>query len=242
MKTWNHNMQIIPAIDLIDGKCVRLTEGDYSQKTIYSENPVEVAKKFETAGVKRLHLVDLDGAKAGKVMNGKVLEAIANQTKLSIDFGGGIKTKEAVQQIFNSGAAFVSIGSIAVKNQALFLEWVAEFGAAKILLGADVRNEKIAVAGWFETTNIDVLDFIQTYYKEGIRQIFCTDISKDGKLQGIATELYQKILQHFPDLYLIASGGVSSLADVQDAKNIGCSGIIIGKALYENKIQIETIL
>jgi phosphoribosylformimino-5-aminoimidazole carboxamide ribotide isomerase len=234
-------MQIIPAIDLIDGKCVRLTQGDYSQKTIYNQNPVEVAKTFAEAGLQRLHLVDLDGAKIGKVVNIKVLEEIAKQTKLQIDFGGGIKTEEDLQKIFDFGATWASIGSIAAKNQALFLEWLAKFGAKNILLGADVRNENIAVGGWTETTNLHIIDFLRTYTSAGVNQVFCTDISKDGKLQGISVDLYKKILHNFPDLHLIASGGVSNLQDLEQAKSIGCSGVIVGKAFYENRISLAEL-
>jgi phosphoribosylformimino-5-aminoimidazole carboxamide ribotide isomerase len=234
-------MQIIPAIDIIDGKCVRLTQGDYAQKTIYNEKPVEVAKQFEDAGIQRLHLVDLDGAKAGVVTNWKVLEAIATQTSLVIDFGGGIKTNTDVEVVLNSGAAMATIGSIAVKNTSLFHEWLQQYGAEKFLLGADVKNEKIAVAGWLETTDIDIADFLQTHIRQGIQQVFCTDVSKDGKLEGPATELYQKIIQQFPAIHFIASGGVASITDVEALAAIGCGGVIIGKALYENRITLQQL-
>src|SRR3954471_6245506 len=204
-------MQIIPAIDIIDGKCVRLTQGDYDQKKIYNEHPLEVAKQFEDAGLKRLHLVDLDGAKAGKVKNWKVLETIAGKTSLIIDFGGGIKQEKDVEIVFNSGAAIATIGSLAVKDKDTFSAWLEQFGADKFLLGADVKEEKIAVSGWLETTDIWIYDFIEKYIGHGVRQLFCTDVSKDGLLQGPSTELYTNIIDKFPDLHFIASGGVSDM-------------------------------
>ncbi len=234
-------MQIIPAIDLIDGKCVRLTQGDYSQKIIYNENPVEVAKQFEDIGIKRLHLVDLDGAKKGEVVNYRVLEKISSQTNLKIDFGGGIKTNETIKIVFESGASIATIGSVAVKNKDLFFSWVLKYGADKILLGADVKNELIAISGWLEETKINIFDFIKENMKEGIQTIFCTDISKDGLLQGASDELYKKIIEEFPSLNLIASGGVSSLNDLDQLKTIGCSGAIVGKAIYENKISMKEL-
>ncbi len=231
-------MQIIPAIDIIDGKCVRLTQGDYAQKTVYNENPLEVAKEFEGAGLSRLHLVDLDGAKAGAVKNWKVLEAIADNTNLVIDFGGGIKKEEDVNIVFNSGAALATIGSLAVKNEPLFVEWLKKFGAHKFLLGADVKEEKIAVGGWLETTDIWIYDFIAKYAAHGVKQLFCTDVSKDGKLEGPSVELYKNIITKFPQLFFIASGGVSSLQDLEELKAIGCSGAIVGKAIYEGRITL----
>jgi len=234
-------MQIIPAIDLIDGKCVRLTEGDYQQKTIYNENPLEIAQLFEDAGIQRLHLVDLDGAKAGKIINYKVLETIAKHTNLLIDFGGGVKTNEDVQSIFDAGAYFVSVGSIAVKNKELFVSWIQKFGANRILLGADVREEKIAIHGWLENTNLSIIDFLEEYSQAGVTQVFCTDISKDGKLQGVSADLYRKIRTNFPDLQLIASGGVSNIADLYELEAIGCQGVIVGKALYENRISLAEL-
>lgn len=231
-------MEIIPAIDLIDGKCVRLTEGDFAQKTIYNESPVEVAKQFEAAGIKRLHLVDLDGAKAGKVINWKVLEAIARETALVVDFGGGIKTIAEVQKVFDLGARYATIGSIAVKNESLLLTWFEKYGADKFLVGADVKNEKLAIGGWLETTGVDIIDFISKYMGHGIRQLFCTDVSKDGKLEGPSLDLYRKIIQHFPNLHFIASGGVSSMDDLYALKEIGCKGVIVGKAIYENRITL----
>jgi phosphoribosylformimino-5-aminoimidazole carboxamide ribotide isomerase len=234
-------MEIIPAIDIIEGKCVRLTEGDYSQKKIYNEHPLEVVKQFEDAGLQRLHLVDLDGAKAGAVKNWKVLETIAGKTRLIIDFGGGIKTRNDVQIIFESGAALATVGSIAVKNEMEFVRWLVTFGAEKFLLGADVKNEKIAVSGWLETTDIDVYSFIDKYIRQGVQQVFCTDVSKDGKLQGPSVELYKTIINRFPGLYFIASGGVSSIDDLEELNAIGCKAAIVGKAIYENRISLNDI-
>lgn len=234
-------MQIIPAIDIIDGKCVRLTQGDYGQKTIYNENPLEVAKQFEDAGLQRLHLVDLDGAKAGAVKNWKVLETIAGNTSMVIDFGGGIKKEEDLQIIFESGAALATIGSLAVKNESLFVQWLQQYGADKFLLGADVKDKKIAVGGWLETTEIGIYDFISKYQSHGITQLFCTDVSKDGKLEGPSTLLYKNIIEQFPSLHFIASGGVSSLDDLHALQEIGCSGAIVGKAIYENRISLNDL-
>lgn len=234
-------MEIIPAIDIIDGKCVRLTQGDYGQKKVYNERPLEVALAFEDAGLKRLHLVDLDGAKAGMVRNWKVLEAIAGKTGLVVDFGGGIKTASDVDIVFNSGAALATVGSIAVKDGPLFVSWLQQYGAARFLLGADVKNEKIAVSGWLETTDRWVYDFIDEYIGKGVRQIFCTDVRKDGLLQGPALELYKNIVGKFPDLHFIASGGVSGMDDVRRLEEIGCKGVIIGKAIYEGRIALNEL-
>jgi phosphoribosylformimino-5-aminoimidazole carboxamide ribotide isomerase len=234
-------MQIIPAIDIIEGKCVRLTEGDYAQKKIYNEDPLEVAKQFEGAGLMRLHLVDLDGAKAGKVINWKVLEKIANKTRLKIDFGGGIKTEATLKTVLDTGATYATIGSLAVKERVIFEEWIERFGATIFMLGADVHAEKIAIGGWLEKTEIDVYDFIGSYMNKGVTQLFCTDIQKDGKLEGPSIELYQKILQQFPTLQLIASGGVSQLKDLEELRTIGCSAAIVGKAIYENKISLSEL-
>lgn len=234
-------MQIIPAIDIIEGKCVRLTQGDYAQKTIYNENPLEVALQFQDAGLERLHLVDLDGAKAGAVKNWKVLEQLTSKTKMVIDFGGGIKKEEDLQIVFDSGAAYATIGSLAVKEASKFVSWLQVYGASKFLLGADVKDEKIAVGGWLETTDINILDFIEQYTAAGISQLFCTDVSKDGKLEGPSIALYQKIISQFPDLYFIASGGVSNLTDLVQLKEIGCKGAIVGKAIYENRISLEEL-
>ena len=234
-------MEIIPAIDIIDGKCVRLTQGDYEQKKIYNEFPLEVAMEFEDAGLKRLHLVDLDGAKAGKVKNWKVLETVASKTGLVVDFGGGIKTAQDVDIVFNSGAALATVGSIAVKDSPLFMSWLNEYGASRFFLGADVKNEKITVGGWLETTDRWVYDFIEEYTGKGITQLFCTDVSKDGLLQGPALELYSAIVEKFPDLHFIASGGVSGMDDVRRLEEIGCKGVIIGKAIYEGRVTLKEL-
>ncbi|MGN6293818.1 MAG: 1-(5-phosphoribosyl)-5-[(5-phosphoribosylamino)methylideneamino]imidazole-4-carboxamide isomerase [Chitinophagaceae bacterium] len=234
-------MQIIPAIDIIDGKCVRLTQGDYNQQTTYHEQPLEVAKQFEAAGLRRLHLVDLDGARQKAVKNWKVLEAIAANTSLEIDFGGGINSQEDVQLVFDSGARWATVGSIAVKNEAELEKWLLHFGAEKFMLGADVKEKKIAIHGWMETTAVSVFDFIEQYSRKGIRQLFCTDVSKDGKLEGPSTVLYKEILERFPSLWFIASGGVSSLDDLYRLKEIGCRGAIVGKAIYENRISLEEL-
>jgi phosphoribosylformimino-5-aminoimidazole carboxamide ribotide isomerase len=234
-------MEIIPAIDIIEGKCVRLTQGDYGQKKVYNERPLEVALAFEDAGLQRLHLVDLDGAKAGAVRNWKVLETIAAKTQLVVDFGGGIKTAADVEIVFNSGAALATVGSIAVKDGLLFVSWLQQYGAARFLLGADVKNEKIAVSGWQETTDRWVYDFIREYMEKGVGQIFCTDVSKDGLLQGPALELYKNIVAEFPELHFIASGGVSGMDDVRRLEEVGCKGVIIGKAIYEGRIALNEL-
>jgi phosphoribosylformimino-5-aminoimidazole carboxamide ribotide isomerase len=234
-------MEIIPAIDIIDGKCVRLTQGDYAQKKIYNEHPLEVAAAFEGAGLRRLHLVDLDGAKAGAVKNWKVLETLAGKTGMVIDFGGGIKTAKDVEIVHNSGAAFATVGSIAVKDGPLFVSWLQEYGADRFLLGADVKDEKIAVGGWLETTDRWIYDFIQEYMEKGVRRLFCTDVSKDGLLEGPSLELYQNITGKFPDLHFIASGGVSGMDDVYQLEDIGCKGVIIGKAIYEGRITLKEL-
>ena len=232
---------IIPAIDVIDGKCVRLSQGDYNTKKIYSESPVEIAKEFEANGIKRLHMVDLDGAKQGKINNLKTLESVASVTGLEIDFGGGIKTTEDVESVLNAGAAFFNIGSIAVKQPELVESWIKQFGAEKILLGADVKDENIMIHGWQQSANINIVNYISAYINKGIRNMFCTDISKDGLLQGTSIDLYKKILTAFPQLNLNASGGVSDITDLEELDAIGCSGVIIGKALYEGKIQLSQL-
>lgn len=234
-------MQIIPAIDIIDGKCVRLSKGDYNQKTIYNEHPLEVAKRFEDAGLHRLHLVDLDGAKTGAVKNWKVLEQVAGKTHLKIDFSGGISSDESLAITFNSGAAYAAIGSVAVKNEALLAQWFIAYGVEKFILGADVLDEKIQIKGWTEATDINIIDFIKSYAGKGVQQFFCTDISKDGLLQGSSNELYKKILSEVDSIYLIASGGVSAMKDLEELKAIGCSGAIVGKAIYEGKIDIADL-
>jgi phosphoribosylformimino-5-aminoimidazole carboxamide ribotide isomerase len=235
-------MIIIPAIDIINGKCVRLTKGDYAQQKIYNENPVEVAKEFEEAGIKRLHIVDLDGAKAGKIINLKVLENIAAATNLIIDFGGGVKNITDVSNIFNAGAAMVTIGSLAVKHPEVLEEWLMEFGEDKFLIGADVLNEKIKISGWLEDGGINIFDFIGKMIALGTNNIFCTDISKDGVMQGPSIELYKKIMQQHPEIRLIASGGVSNIKDVKELKAIGCSGAIIGKAIYEGLVSLQDLM
>ncbi len=232
---------IIPAIDIIEGKCVRLTKGDYAQQKIYNENPVEVAKQFEAAGIERLHIVDLDGAKAGKIINLHVLENIASATNLSIDFGGGVKNMADVGNIFNAGAAMVTIGSLAVKHPELLEEWLMEFSAEKFLIGADVLDEKIKISGWLEDGGINVFSFIGKMISLGATAIFCTDISKDGVMQGPSIDLYKKIIAEHPEINLIASGGVSNINDVKELKAIGCSGVIIGKAIYEGNIALEEL-
>lgn len=234
-------MEIIPAIDIIDGKCVRLTEGDYAQKTIYNANPLEVAQSFADAGIKRLHLVDLDGAKAGKVINWKVLETIASNTSLIIDFGGGIKTEADLKLVYESGASLATIGSLAVKDPDLFESWIQQYGADKFLLGADVKGEFIAIGGWLQVSDQTIIQFIEKYIRKGITRLFCTDISKDGRLEGPSLELYQQITQAFPDLHFIASGGVSSMEDIHALREIGCKGVIVGKAIYEGRIKIEEL-
>jgi phosphoribosylformimino-5-aminoimidazole carboxamide ribotide isomerase len=232
---------IIPAIDIIGGKAVRLTKGDYAQQKVYNENPVEVAKQFEDAGIQRLHIVDLDGAKAGKIINLKVLENIAAATNLIIDFGGGVKKITDVGNIFSAGAAMVTIGSLAVKHPEILEEWLMEFGEEKFLIGADVLDEKIKISGWLEDGGINIFDFIGKMIALGANNIFCTDISKDGVMEGPSIELYKKIMEGHPEINLIASGGVSNIDDVKKLKAIGCSGAIIGKAIYEGKITLEEL-
>ena len=234
-------MEIIPAIDIIEGKCVRLTKGDYSQKKIYNENPLEVAQQFEDAGLKRLHLVDLDGAKAGDVKNWKVLEQLAGKTKLLIDFSGGISNKKSVSICFDSGATYAAVGSIAVKDETTLTAWLLDFGVTKFIIGADVKNEKLAIKGWTETTEVSVFDLVERYKLKGVRQFFCTDISKDGLLQGTGLELYKKIMNQHPSIDLIASGGVSSIDDLLQLREAGCTGAIVGKAIYENRIQLKDL-
>ncbi|HOI26709.1 MAG: 1-(5-phosphoribosyl)-5-[(5-phosphoribosylamino)methylideneamino]imidazole-4-carboxamide isomerase [Paludibacteraceae bacterium] len=234
-------IEIIPAIDIIDGKCVRLSQGDYDQKKVYNENPSEVAKMFEDVGIKRLHLVDLDGAKAKHIVNHKVLEKIATTTSLTIDFGGGLKSDDDLRIAFECGAKMITGGSIAVKSPDVFRSWIDKFGSERIILGADVKNEKIAVSGWLETTDADLLPFVRSYKEAGIDKVICTDISKDGMLQGPSTELYKKILADMPDLYLIASGGVSSMKDIEDLQEAGVPAVITGKAIYEGKIKMKDL-
>jgi phosphoribosylformimino-5-aminoimidazole carboxamide ribotide isomerase len=232
-------MFIIPAIDLINGQCVRLSQGDFSQKIVYAQDPVEMAQRLEDQGATRLHLVDLDGAKQGRVVHWSILEAIARKTNLCIDFGGGIKTQADVQRCLSAGASMATIGSVAVKQPDLFAQWLAEFGAAQLLLGADVKGEKLAVGGWLETTDLSIFDFIATQVEKGLLQFFCTDISKDGQLQGPALELYRQLRERFPQLELIASGGVSCAEDLKALQEVGCTAAIVGKALYEGKVSLN---
>ena len=234
--------EIIPAIDLIDGKCVRLAQGDFARKKIYDENPVEVAKTFEGFGIKRLHVVDLDGAKRGKLANVHILREIARDTDLTIDFGGGIKTDDDIQAVFEAGAGLANIGSTAVREPDKFLAWINEYGGEKILLGADVKDEKIAVNGWQTKTDLQIVPFLRTYRAKGVTQAFVTDIAKDGVLQGPSVELYRGILNALPGLKLIASGGVSSISDIEELEQIGCSGAIIGKAIYEGLINLGELI
>ncbi|MDR2938161.1 MAG: 1-(5-phosphoribosyl)-5-[(5-phosphoribosylamino)methylideneamino]imidazole-4-carboxamide isomerase [Prevotellaceae bacterium] len=234
-------MEIIPAIDIIEGKCVRLTKGDYAQKKVYNEDPLEVAKSFEDIGIRRLHVVDLDGAKAQHIVNHKTLEKIATKTNLVVDFGGGLKTSDDLRIAFECGAQMVTGGSIAVKNPDEFTRWIEKYGGEKIILGADVNNEKIAVSGWQEGTNLDLLPFIKSYTEKGITQVICTDISKDGMLQGTNVLLYKKIQKEFPSLHLIASGGVSQISDIQALSENNIHSVIVGKAIYEGKISMEEL-
>jgi len=233
-------MKIIPAIDIIDGKCVRLSKGDYDTKKIYHENPLDIAQEFEANGIRYLHVVDLDGAKAKTIKNLKTLEILAAETALIIDFGGGIKTRQDLENAFNAGANQVTVGSIAVENPQICAEWLQEFGAEKLILGADCLDRKVKTSGWLTESDLDVLDFIQDYHKKGIQSVICTDISKDGMLQGPSIELYQEILDQ-TKIDLIASGGISSIEDLEELKNIGCAGAIIGKALYEGKISLKDL-
>ena len=235
-------IEIIPAIDLIEGKCVRLTQGDFAQRKIYHENPLEAAREFERAGLTRLHVVDLDGARRGRVTNLKVLETIASGTNLTIDFGGGIKRTEDVRAVFDAGAALVGVGSVAVKEPEKFFAWLDEFGGEKLLLGADVKDGRLAIDGWQTATEIEILPFLREYFARGVRQCFVTDISKDGLLAGSANELYARILREIPALELIASGGVSNMEDIIELEKIGCAGVIVGKAIYEGRIKLEELI
>jgi phosphoribosylformimino-5-aminoimidazole carboxamide ribotide isomerase len=234
-------MQIIPAIDLIGGKCVRLTKGDYSTKKEYADDPVQVAKRFEAAGIQRLHLVDLDGAKAKKVVNFDVLERIAEETQLTIDFGGGVQSDDDLLKVLALGAAQVTGGSIAVKDPIRFQYWISKLGPEKIILGADVINRKIAIHGWQESSQVDIFEFLENYLERGIRYVICTDVSKDGMLQGPSSQLYLELMTNFPQMKLIASGGIASMDDIQELADLGCYGAITGKAIYENKISLDEI-
>jgi phosphoribosylformimino-5-aminoimidazole carboxamide ribotide isomerase len=234
-------MEIIPAIDLIDGKCVRLTQGDYSQKKEYNNDPLQVAREFEDAGIKRLHLVDLDGARTKKIVNLDVLEKIASKTSLHIDFGGGVQSDEDIDNAFNAGARQVTGGSIAIKNPDLFQGWINKYGSERIILGADVKQEYIAISGWQENTSVHINDFIRDYSSKSLRYVICTDVSKDGLLQGPSFELYEQILKNFPEIKLIASGGVTTLDDLKRLRDHGVYGAIIGKAIYEGSIKLKDL-
>jgi phosphoribosylformimino-5-aminoimidazole carboxamide ribotide isomerase len=235
-------IEIIPAIDILDGKCVRLSQGDYSQKTVYNEDPLEVAKQFEDHGLRRLHVVDLDGAKANRILNYRVLERIASHTSLVIDFGGGLKSDYDLQIAFDSGAQMVTGGSIAVKNPEVFQRWIDKFGGNAIVLGADCRDNRVAVCGWTEDTEEEIFSFIAQWHKQGITKVICTDISKDGMLEGPNVELYRKIRAQNPAIHLIASGGVGCIKDVDRLEEAGIPGVIIGKAIYEGRIQLKDLL
>lgn len=234
-------IEIIPAIDIIDGKCVRLTQGDYNQKKVYNEDPLEVAKMFEDAGVKRLHTVDLDGACSSHIVNEKVIERIATHTNLTIDFGGGIKSDDDVRKAFNAGAQMVTVGSIAVRTPELFSTWIETYGGERIILGADVKNGLISINGWKEEGEQKLMDFIDYYSHRGISKVLCTDISRDGMLQGPATELYSEIMEKHPSLHLIASGGVSSMQDIECLNNNGIPAVVFGKAIYEGRINLKDL-
>ena len=235
-------IELIPAIDIIDGKCVRLSQGDYDTKKVYNENPLEVAKEFEANGIRRLHVVDLDGAKSKHVVNYRTLEMIATRTSLVIDFGGGIKTDEDMLIAFENGAQMVTLGSVAVKNPDLFKKWLIQYGAEKIILGADAKNKRIAVSGWMEDSSQELIPFLHDYTKEGIYKVLCTDISKDGMLQGPSIELYKEIMKEFPEMHLIASGGVSCLQDIIALEEAGIPAVIFGKALYEGRITMKDLI
>ena len=234
-------IEIIPAIDIIDGKCVRLSQGDYNQKKIYNENPLEVAKMFEDNGIQRLHLVDLDGAKAHHIVNYRTLENIATQTSLIIDFGGGLKSESDLKIAFESGARMITGGSIAVKKPEIFENWIQKFGAEHIILGADCKDKKIAVAGWLESTEEEIIPFIHTWREKGIQKVICTDIAKDGMLKGTSVDLYKEISLNEPDIKLIASGGVSGINDIEELVEANIYGVIIGKAIYEGKITLKEL-
>jgi len=234
-------MRIIPAIDIINGQCVRLTKGDYDTKKVYNEDPLEVAKSFEDAGIEFLHVVDLDGAKASHIVNYKVLESIAGKTNLKIDFGGGLKSDNDLRIAFESGANQITGGSIAVKNPKVFETWIAKYGSDKIILGADCNNEKIAISGWQEESDLEVIQFIRDYQTKGVSYVICTDISKDGMLEGPSFDLYKRILNDVEGIKLIASGGISKFSELPQLAEMGCEGVIVGKAIYENRISLKEL-
>ena len=234
-------IELIPAIDIIDGKCVRLTKGDYDTKKIYNEDPVSVAKEFEAHGIRRLHVVDLDGARSKHIVNDKVLQRIARETNLVIDFGGGIKTDEDVARAFEAGAHMITIGSIAVTDPERSMEWLHKYGPEHIVLGADVRNGRVSINGWKEDSQEELIPFLDRYLSEGMRNVLCTDISKDGMLQGPSIALYREVMEHYPDCHLIASGGVSSMDDIRALEAAGIPAVVFGKAIYEGKIELEEL-
>ena len=234
-------IEIIPAIDVIDGKCVRLTKGDYAQKKVYNDNPLEVAKMFEAKGIKRLHLVDLDGAKSKHVVNDRVLKDICHETHLTVDFGGGIKTEEDLEKVFDAGAAMATAGSIAATNRETVYRWIERYGADRLILGADVHDMQISINGWQEDCDIDLMSFLEEYMGRGIRNVLCTDISKDGMLQGPNIDLYRSIMERFPECHLIASGGVSSNEDIIALEQAGIPAVVFGKAFYEGRIDLDRL-
>jgi len=232
-------IELIPAIDIIEGKCVRLSQGDYGSKKVYNENPVEVAKSFEDVGIRRLHVVDLDGAKAKHIVNHETLRRIVSQTSLTVDFGGGLKSDEDLRIAFESGASMVTGGSVAIKNPQMFMSWVEKYGNERIILGADAKDGKVAVNGWQDVTEVELVDFLKKYIGDGLKKVICTDIAKDGMLQGPSVELYREIMQKVEGVYLIASGGVSSMEDIQELERAGVPAVIFGKAIYEGRITLE---
>lgn len=236
------NIELIPAIDIINGQCVRLTKGDYEQKKIYNNNPAEVAREFERLGFKRLHVVDLDGAKSKHIVNDAVLKAITSSTNLIVDFGGGIKTEADIEKAFSAGAAMVTVGSIAVTQPELFMQWLEKYGAERMILGADVRNGKISINGWKEDSAEDLLPFLKQYVDKGVHNVLCTEISKDGTLSGPATDLYKQIMSEYPNLHLIASGGISSNEDIEELNCNNIPAVVFGKAFYEGRIDINKLL
>ena len=234
-------IELIPAIDIINGQCVRLTKGDYDQKTVYSDSPAKMAKSFETLGFQRLHVVDLDGAKSKHIVNDAVLKAITTETNLIVDFGGGIKTDEDIEKAFAAGAAMVTVGSIAVTNPDLFMDWLEKYGADRLILGADVRHGKISINGWKEDSDEDLLPFLKKYVDAGVKHVLCTEISKDGTLAGPAVDLYRRVMETYPALHLIASGGVSSKEDIIALDAAGIPAVVFGKAIYEGKINLKEL-
>ncbi len=235
-------IELIPAIDIIDGKCVRLTKGEYSSKKVYDYSPVDIAMEVEQCGYKRLHMVDLDGAKSSHVVNLQVLSEVASKTNLEIDFGGGIKSDADLDAVFSNGATYATVGSIAVKQPELFDKWIEQYGADRLILGADVNNGVISINGWKEDSDMQLIPFIHNYYNKGVRCVLCTDISKDGMLQGTAIELYKEIMTQFPDLHLIASGGVSNTADIIALDEANIPAVVFGKAIYEGRINLHTLI